>query len=67
MENKKRSILKAITFRIVATLTTIVLVLIFTHDLALANAIGAIDLISKLLLYYLHERTWENIKWGRKI
>ena len=65
METRKRSILKTISFRILASLTTIALVLIFTGDLSLAGTIGVIELVSKLIIYYLHERAWDIIPWGR--
>ena len=64
MDSQKRSITKTITFRIIATLTTMILVYIFTRSLALANTIGVLDLVSKLILYYLHERAWDRVKWG---
>ena len=65
-ESHKRSIVKAITFRIVATLATILVVYLLTGNLILANTIGAIDLVSKLVIYYFHERAWEKVTWGRK-
>ena len=64
MEKKRRTILKSVTFRILATIVTIVLVYIFTGNLALANTIGIFDLVSKLVLYYIHERVWNKISWG---
>jgi len=66
MDKRTRSIVKAITFRILATATTMIMVFWLTGDLALANIVGGIDLVSKLVLYYLHERAWEKIKWGLK-
>ncbi len=64
MDTHKRSIAKTITFRIIATLTTIILVLIFTSNLALAGIIGVFDLTSKLIIYYMHERVWDKVSWG---
>ena len=66
MDTHLRSIVKAITFRIIATITTMILVLILTGDLALAGVVGALDLILKLLIYYLHERVWDKVHWGNK-
>ena len=57
--------MKSITFRIVATIATVVIVYLMTGNLALANTIGLIDLVSKLLIYYLHERSWEAVSWGK--
>jgi len=66
METRKRSITKTITFRIIASITTIILILILTGNLALAGIIGALDVISKLIIYYIHERMWDKINWGKK-
>ena len=66
MDTHKRSIAKSISFRIVATLATLVLVYIVTGNLALAGIIGGADMISKFIIYYLHERAWEKISWGKK-
>jgi uncharacterized membrane protein len=63
MDSIKRSIVKTITFRIIATVTTIGLVLIFTRNWAIAGTIGILDIISKLIIYYVHERAWEHSKW----
>tara|TARA_Y100000310_G_scaffold345268_1_gene463257 strand:+ start:17939 stop:18154 length:216 start_codon:yes stop_codon:yes gene_type:complete len=67
MDSRKRSILKTITFRIIATLTTMALVLLFTKDLAIAGLVGALEFVSKLIIYYLHERIWCKINWGKKL
>jgi len=61
----KRSFAKAIVFRILATLTTVFIIFVFTGSLFLTIGIGIIDVISKLILYYLHERMWGAIDWGR--
>jgi len=64
MDKRRRTIAKTITFRIIATITTMALVLIFTGNYALAGTIAILELVSKLILYYLHERIWERIPWG---
>ncbi len=64
-EQVKRSVLKTVSWRAIGTLDTILISWIVTGTLALAFSIGAIELITKMVLYYLHERTWNNIKWGR--
>ena len=67
METRKRSIAKTITFRIFATITTMTLVLILTGDIKVAGIVGLWDTITKLALYYFHERAWLAVKWGRRI
>ena len=66
METRKRAITKTITFRIAATLTTMLIVFIFTNNLVLMGIVGVLEIISKLIIYYVHERAWNRISWGRK-
>lgn len=61
-----RSATKTFSWRVVATLTTIILVYSFTGELAIAAGIGGIEVVLKLALYYGHERIWSGIKWGKK-
>ncbi|MCK5681932.1 adenylyl-sulfate kinase [bacterium] len=65
-ETKKRSILKAISWRTVATITTAVLVFIFTGQFALALTIGLLEVFAKMALYFFHERLWQKISFGKK-
>lgn len=63
-ERNSRSLAKAISWRIVATLTTVLLVYAFTDDLVLSVGIGSVEFMVKVALYYGHERLWSWIKWG---
>ena len=63
-ENKKRSFGKSVTWRVCATLTTMILVWIFTGNLTIALSLGIVEIIIKMLVYYFHERVWNKIKWG---
>jgi len=65
-ETKKRSVVKTITWRILATLTTMLLVYIFSSNLGLAASIGAVEIIVKLIFYYVHERVWQLAKNDKK-
>ena len=58
MVSYKRHLLKTITWRIIGTLDTIIISGILTGSLKIGAAIGGIELISKMGLYYLHERIW---------
>jgi len=60
-----RSFAKSISWRAIATLTTMILVYVFTGKLALAAGIGIFEVVIKLMVYYAHERAWENINWGK--
>ena len=64
-EKVKRSLAKTISWRIVGTIATIIISWLITGALTLAFSIGIIELISKLVLYFLHERAWNKIKWGK--
>jgi uncharacterized membrane protein len=66
-ETHLRSIVKAVSWRVLATFTTIILVLIFTGELVLAMGIGFLEVLSKMILYFLHERMWNMVRWGRGV
>jgi len=64
-EKHTRSIIKSITWRIIASLTTAILVYAFTGSLSLTAKISAIEITAKIIFYYLHERAWNTVHWGR--
>ncbi len=57
-ESRLRSLLKGLTWRCVATATTMVIAWRSSGDVTLAVSIGKIEFPAKLLIYYLHERAW---------
>ena len=59
-----KTIMKTITWRVLATLATIILVYIFTGKLKTAAGVGVVDVILKTILYYGHERLWARVRWG---
>ena len=65
-ETTFRSIIKTITWRIWATAITILLVWIFTKKMELAFSIGGLEVTSKLVAYFIHERIWDKINVGRR-
>lgn len=58
MVSKSRHILKTITWRIIGTIDTIVLSWLITGSLTLGFSIGGVEVVTKMFLYYLHERAW---------
>lgn len=64
-DTQRRTLLKTISWRIVATTTTMTLVYIFTGQLRSAATVGFFEFISKMLFYYLHERAWNLTGFGR--
>ena len=64
---RTRSIVKAITFRILGTASTILVFYFFTARVDLAIGAGFVDTIIKLVIYYFHERIWDKSNFGRLI
>ena len=58
-ESHLRSVLKGITWRIIATSTTMSIAYFITGEVDQALTIGGIEFFGKLLIYYLHERAWQ--------
>jgi len=65
-ESHLRSFTKAISYRAFSTLFTASLVWAFTRKLELALMVGGFDLLSKTVLFYLHERIWDHSSFGRR-
>ena len=59
-----RSILKGLTWRVLATLTTVIIAYLIIGEVKLALHIGGIEFIAKFMIYYLHERAWASIPLG---
>jgi adenylylsulfate kinase len=66
MEKPIRSLIKAISWRIVATLTTTLLVFAFTQNFVISVGVGGIEFFLKIVIYYVHERVWNMLNFGRK-
>ncbi len=54
-----RSLTKGLTWRILATMTTVIIAWFVVGDVQIAFEIGAIEVVAKIAIYYVHERTWE--------
>ena len=64
-EFHKRSVVKAICWRFLATVSTMLIVYAFTGMPALSLGVGAVEVVVKIFLYYGHERLWNRIGWGK--
>jgi uncharacterized membrane protein len=64
-DSHARSIVKGISWRAVGSADTILLSFIVTGDLGSSFAIGVTEVFTKIIIYYLHERVWDRIPWGR--
>ncbi|NDI97613.1 DUF2061 domain-containing protein [Flavobacterium sp. LaA7.5] len=60
-DDPKISALKAVTWRIVGTIDTIVISFLLTGNATIAFSIGGFEVFSKMLLYFIHERAWAKI------
>jgi uncharacterized membrane protein len=65
-DTPKRSMAKTLTWRILATIGTIVIVLGFTKEVKLSITVGILDTVVKTVLYYFHERIWNKIHWQQR-
>ena len=65
VEKPYRSAVKAISWRATGTIDTIVISFLITGRLRWALSIGFVELFTKVTLYYLHERVWNRISFGR--
>ena len=66
METRRRSIYKALSWRVIATVVTTCLAYLWSQDMTVAASIGAADSAIKLFAYYLHERAWVSVDAGRE-
>ena len=64
-EKPYRSIAKALSWRVTGTLDTVVVSYFVTGKIGLALSIGFVELFTKIGLYYVHERVWNRIAFGR--
>ena len=65
METNARSLAKAISYRVLGSACTTFICLILTGRPGISAGVGALDMVTKIGLYFLHERLWERISFGR--
>lgn len=63
-EKHFRTLFKTISWRVLATLTTMSIVYLFTGEMLLSVGVGAVEIVAKMILYYFHERIWNVLTWG---
>ncbi|OUR69353.1 hypothetical protein A9Q76_09820 [Arcobacter sp. 31_11_sub10_T18] len=64
-EKAYRSVVKTISWRVIGTLDTMIISYFITGDLIMAASIGSIEVVTKMILYYFHERAWNKIPLGK--
>jgi len=65
-DKKRRTIVKTLTWRVIATLVTIEALYLISDDIWISIVVGLAINFIKSILYFVHERLWEHIGWGRK-
>ncbi len=64
-EKPIRSVVKALSWRFIGTLDTLIVSYVLTGEIGIATSIASIDFVTKMILYFFHERIWNVIKWGK--
>jgi uncharacterized membrane protein len=64
-DSHTRTVAKAVSWRFIATFSTMTIVFLFTRKIMLSLGVGLVEVIAKITFYYLHERTWHKISWGK--
>ena len=65
-ERHRRSFVKAVSWRVLGSIDTFALSWFFTGSPKAAGAIATTEVLTKMILYYMHERAWGSISWGMK-
>ena len=61
-----RSIMKAVSYRLLAAIATGSIVYVFTRRLDISLGIALVEVVAKIFCFYIHERLWSFIKFGQK-
>ena len=59
------SIIKELSWRLTGTIDTFIVSFFVTGELLIAGSIASIEILTKIVLFWMHERVWNNVKWGR--
>ena len=65
IENHSRSLIKAISWRITGTVDTFIISWLITGRVKIATGIAFTEIFTKIVLFWLHERFWNKINWGK--
>jgi uncharacterized membrane protein len=63
-ESHTRTLLKTMSWRVVATTTTVIIAFVVIGDVSSAMAVGGIEFFAKMFIYYVHERAWQLVPRG---
>ena len=66
MESFSRSIVKAVSYRVLGSITTGLIFIVLTGKGGLSLGAGGLDMVAKIAVYFVHERMWDRIGFGRE-
>lgn len=66
MNTVERSLAKTVSWRLIGSIDTMVITYAVTGNWRFGLAVGGFEVMSKMILYYVHERVWQRIKWGKQ-
>jgi uncharacterized membrane protein len=66
MDTSTRSLIKTISWRVTGSGATFGIGYLISKDYVIAGSIAGIQLVANTILYYMHERVWNKIMWGRE-
>ena len=64
-ESTKRSFVKTVSWRIAGSASTFVISFLISKDFSIAGTIAVVQITANTILYFIHERLWNRIKWGK--
>ena len=65
IETSKRSLMKAISWRIIGTIDTFIISWIISGKAIIAGSIASVEVLTKVSIYWMHERAWNKLNWGK--
>ena len=66
IETQLRSLVKTVSWRLTGSGATFLISYLISGDVRIAGTIATIQIVSNTILYFLHERVWNLIRWGRR-
>ena len=65
-DTQARSLTKTVSWRITGSTATFLISYIISGNFAVAGSIALAQITANTILYFVHERIWDRVKWGRK-
>lgn len=65
-DTPKRTIIKTLSWRVMATIATFLVSYVISSDISIASGIAGTQIFIHTFLYYIHERAWIKVEWGKK-